>query len=137
MSFYILDTDHVSLHQRKHPQVTTRIENCSADELAVTVVTVGEQMRGRLAQLGQRKVDLGAAYDLLRSTTEYFCSMNILPFDAAAQQQYQNLRSQKIRIGKMDLRIAAIALSRSAILVTRNRRDFDQVSGLRLEDWSQ
>ena len=137
MSLFILDTDHVSLHQRKSPIVTARIENCSKEELAITVVTVGEQMRGRLAQLGQRKVDLIAVYELLRATSEYFCGLRILPFDAIAQQIYQELRSHKLHAGKLDLRIAAIALSLSATIVTRNTRDFEQVPGLKIEDWSR
>src|SRR5262245_6537928 len=137
MSLFIVDTDHVSLHQRKEPLVTARIENCPAEELAVTVVTVGEQMRGRLAKLGQRKIDLIAAYELLRTTAEYFCGLRILPFDVIAQQLYQGLRSQKLHAGKLDLRIAAIALSQSATVVTRNKRDFEQVPGLKIEDWSQ
>lgn len=137
MSLFILDTDHVSLHQRKDPIVTARIESCPTEELAITVVTIGEQMRGRLAQLGQRKVDLIAAYELLRTTAEYFCGLRILPFDAKAQQFYHDLRSQKSHTGKLDLRIAAIALSQTAIVVTRNKRDFEQVPGLKIEDWSQ
>ena len=126
MSLFVLDTDHVSLHQRKDPLVTARIENCPVEELAITVVTVGEQMRGRLAQLGQRKIDLTAAYELLRATAKYFCGLRILPFDMMAQQLYQGLRSQKLHAGKLDLRIAAIALSQSATVVTRNKRDFEQ-----------
>ena len=136
MSLYILDTDHVTLHQRNYPQVIDRIQNVTLEELATTVITVEEQMRGRLAQLGQTRVNLALAYTQLRTTLDYFCGLTILPFDVVAQQQYQILRSQKIRIGTLDLRIAAIALAQNAVVITRNQRDFEQVPGLKLEDWS-
>ncbi|MFQ5343983.1 MAG: type II toxin-antitoxin system VapC family toxin [Anaerolineae bacterium] len=137
MSLHILDTDHVTLHQHDHPQVVARTQTCAPDELAITVVTVEEQMRGRLARIGRSGVDLTVAYDQLRATADYFCDLIILPFNAEAQQRFQQLRAQKIRIGTLDLRIAAIVLSQGAILITRNRRDFERVPGLRLEDWSR
>lgn len=137
MNLYILDTDHVTLHQHNHPQVVAKMRTCAPDELAITVVTVEEQIRGRLAQIGRPGANLSVAYDQLRATVEYFCDLTILPFDAEAQQQFQQLRAQKIRIGTLDLRIAAIALSRDAVLLTRNRSDFEQVPGLKLEDWTQ
>jgi tRNA(fMet)-specific endonuclease VapC len=36
----------------------------------------------------------------------------------------------------MDLKIAAIVLSREATLLSHNLGDFDQVTGLQVEDWT-
>jgi tRNA(fMet)-specific endonuclease VapC len=36
----------------------------------------------------------------------------------------------------MDLKIAAIVLANSAVLLSRNLRDFHKVPGLRAEDWT-
>ncbi len=62
-------------------------------------------------------------------------------FDQAAGDRYQQLLMEipslsKKRLQK-DMPIAAIALSIDAIVVTRNYRDFSQVPGLLLEDWTQ
>jgi tRNA(fMet)-specific endonuclease VapC len=63
-----------------------------------------------------------------------------LGFDHAANQTFRQLLQQhphlrKARLEK-DLRIAAIALTQNAIVVTRNQRDFSQVPGLQIVDWS-
>jgi tRNA(fMet)-specific endonuclease VapC len=76
------------------------------------------------------------AYQWLLETLDDFRKTNILDFNTAAIDLYQELMCQKIRIGTQDLRIAAIALSVNGILVTRNQRDFAKVPNLILEDWS-
>lgn len=50
--------------------------------------------------------------------------------------EYAGLASQRIQLATMDARIAAIALSRQLVLLTRNSRDFSKVSGLIIEDWT-
>lgn len=137
MKLYISDSDHVTLHQHQHHSLVSQITRRNADELAITVITVEEQMRGRLAQIGRPGVPLEAAYSQLLATVSYFCGLKIVPFDSTAQQLYLRLRAEKIRVGTLDLRIAAVALSQNAVVVTRNQKDFRQVPGLMLEDWSQ
>ncbi len=52
------------------------------------------------------------------------------------EERYDQLRGQKIRIGTQDLRIASVVLAVGGVLVTGNTRDFSQVPGLALEDWT-
>jgi tRNA(fMet)-specific endonuclease VapC len=59
-----------------------------------------------------------------------------LEFTPEAEAIYWQLQAQKIRPGSRDLKIASIALSLDATVVTRNRKDFQQVPDLKFEDWS-
>jgi len=138
VSFWILDTDHVSLFQHRHPLVIQRVNAVNSEDIGLTVITVEEQMRGWLNAIRQssRPDRLLWAYIGLRTGVEFFNGVNLLDFDRDAYDCYADLIRQRIRIGTQDLRIAAIALSRNAILVTRNRRDFARVPDLRLDDWT-
>ncbi len=53
MSRYILDTDHFSLWQRNHPVVTARIQNINPNDIAITIITAEELIRGRLNVIRQ------------------------------------------------------------------------------------
>lgn len=77
-----------------------------------------------------------SAYGKLRTTWDFFNTINLLDFTEEAYANYTNLIRQKIRIGTQDLRIAAIALSIEGIVVTRNQKDFGKVPDLRLQDWT-
>lgn len=104
----------------------------------MTVVSAEEQMRGWLSVINRASGDqLIKAYARFHETVDYFKTIQLLDFDSAALAQYEELRQQKIRVGTKDLRIAAITLSSGGVLVTRNARDFSQVRGLDLEDWTK
>lgn len=63
--------------------------------------------------------------------------MHIIDFDDVAATKFQELKKAKIRVGTMDLKIAAIALVHGASVLTGNKGDFRQVPGLKIEDWYQ
>lgn len=135
---YILDTDHISLFQRRDAAVPARVLATPAVELATTVITVEEQLRGRLARVRRARSDAEVvrAYRSLLATLVFFQSITVMPFDEPAQAIFSGLRAQRPRVGTQDLRIAAIALSQEATLVTRNRQDFAGIPSLPVEDWS-
>jgi tRNA(fMet)-specific endonuclease VapC len=139
---WILDTDHVSLILRGHAKVITRLRQMSS-QTSTTIITVQEIFNGWMGELNQpsakREIILDQ-YHRLSLAIEVLKSSPILEFDAAAFKQYEtliqrhpNLRKKRLQ---KDIRIAAIALSCNATVVTRNRRDFEQVPGLKLEDWT-
>jgi tRNA(fMet)-specific endonuclease VapC len=137
---YIFDTDHLTLNQRGDPIVMRRIQsfNYREDQLLTTIVNLQEQFSGRFEQVQRAKnpAALIQAYQLLSATSDYFKPWQILYYDDRADQHFQSARKLGVRIGTMDLRLAAIALSLDATVITRNRKDFQQVPNLKFEDWS-
>ena len=137
----LLDTDHVNvLKYPEHPRfvsLTTQLNTSADQDIATTVITLEEQMRGWLAWMNRvqdvhRQV---LAYQELLRLCDFFARWHVVPFDAAAASTWQGLRAQRIRIGTMDLKIAAIVLVHDALLLSANLRDFRQVPNLRVADW--
>ena len=60
----------------------------------------------------------------------------MLQFDDASAAEFERLKRSRVRIGTMDLKIAAIALANNATVLTRNIKDFSRVPELRVEDWT-
>jgi tRNA(fMet)-specific endonuclease VapC len=136
---WILDTDHISLFQRGNTAVIRKIQSIARPEIAVTIVSYEEQIRGWLKIVSRSSSDfdqLTFGYGKLNETLDFYRTKTVLDFNAAAATQFQQLLRQKIRTGTQDLRIASIALAVGGTVVTRNQRDFQRVPGLSIEDWS-
>ena len=141
MYLYLMDTDHVSLVDRGGPEsarILARITTLPPNSVAVALISYEEQMRGWMAEIARmqsvdRQLDTYSRLDRMR---EYYCLTPVLPFDTEAVAQFQNLWLRRLRVGTMDLKIAATALANNAASITRNTKDFSQVPALALEDWS-
>jgi tRNA(fMet)-specific endonuclease VapC len=139
----MLDTDHMSvLEWAGTPvcfQLETRLRKLPSVEVATSIVSYEEQVRGWLTQLakGRQRKDQIEVYYRLKRQLENYCSLTVLLFDERAAVEFQRLKKHVRRIGTMDLKIAAIALSNQAILPSRNLRDFQQVPELSVEDWTK
>jgi tRNA(fMet)-specific endonuclease VapC len=139
----ILDTDHISLLQ--HPsnpegqRLQRRLAASPDRNILTTVITVEEQMRGWLSVIARYRDarQKMAYYDKLIAFIRFFNTWEILPLREAGVQAFQDLAHSRVRIATTDLKIAAITLANQATLLSRNLRDFEQVPGLRVEDWSK
>jgi tRNA(fMet)-specific endonuclease VapC len=138
----ILDTDHLSLMQEPESaakaRLSVRLQGTDPQEIATTIVTYEEQTRGWMAYKARAKnvsqeID---AYAKLSRHIQNYRTISVLDFDETTAVELQRLRSLRIRIGTMDLKIAAITLARDATLLTRNLGDFRKVPGLKVEDWT-
>lgn len=137
----VLDTDHISAMewQTEVAQgLRTRLKQ-SGRKRVTTVVTYEEQSRGWLAYIARANTipQLIDAYSRLSKQLKQYLRMPVLEFDQAAAAEYAALRRTKLRnhVGPLDLRIAAIVLAHDATLLSRNLKDFEQVPGLKVENW--
>jgi len=120
-------------------RLQANLDHFPSDEINTTIITFEEQMRGWTAYIARmRSIDEQVfAYETLKRYYNYFKTLTIIDFDNDAANVFKDLKLQKVRIGTMDLKIASTAISRNAILVSRNLRDFEQVPNLTVKDWAQ
>jgi tRNA(fMet)-specific endonuclease VapC len=138
MIHFILDTDTLTLFQEGHPAVCEQFLQQPPDAVAITVLSVEEQLSGWYTQVrkAKRPEQLAWAYRRLSENIRFLARLQILSYDEKAMQRFEDFRKQRIKIGRTDLRIAATVLEHGATLVTENTRDFKQVPGLKIVRWS-
>jgi tRNA(fMet)-specific endonuclease VapC len=136
----ILDTDHLTLLQwggeaAEHIEARLSAEG-HGEHFPTTIISCAEQFQGWVARIARAKTmaEEVRLYDKLHSQLQLFRTLRIEKFSDRAAVEFQRLRGLKVRIGTMDLKIAAIALSLDATVYTRNYRDFSRVPGLKFMD---
>jgi tRNA(fMet)-specific endonuclease VapC len=141
MTLYILDTDHISLFLGNYPPIRDRVFQTKAD-CSITIISVQEIFNGWVGQLNRveneaYKIEI---YQRLLITTKFIQQMPVLNYEQSASDRYQQIIKDNPILAKRrlekDMRIAAIALANEATIVTRNKRDFEQVPRLIIDDWS-
>jgi tRNA(fMet)-specific endonuclease VapC len=131
---YLLDTCIVSLFVKGQPRVLANLKGQAPANLAISSITEMEIQYG-LALNPARTKKLQPVMDA------FMDSIHILPYnreDARATAAVRAaLRKVGTPIGPYDTLLAGCALARGLVLVTANTAEFERVSGLLLEDWSQ
>ena len=136
---FAIDTNVASELMRPEPTpaVAAWIAERDAQEMYLTAVSEAELRYGvAIMPVGKRRSAMEAA--MTRWLDEGF-GERILPFDSAAARAYAEIAADRRQagrpIGEADCQIAAICRSRSAVLVTRNLRDFQSTGVEIIDPW--
>ena len=127
----LLDTNTLIHYLKGLESVVYRLQKASPREVAIPSVVAYEIEYGTLkaSSPGRRVV-----------VSELLAGFDQVPFDHEAARQAARIRveleTQGLIIGPIDLLIAGAAVSRDAVLVTNNTREFSRLKGLRLSDWT-
>ncbi len=121
---FLLDTNVcIYILEGKIDQLRTRLEGHRPGEIAVSAISFAEVIRG---------ID-PADVSRERRAERLFAFFPILPFDVPAGGAYRHVL---FRRGSFDRLIAAHALALGLTLVTNSERDFADVEGLKVENWT-
>lgn len=131
MNGYLLDTDICVHAMRDRLPVLRGRFNRERGRMFISVITQAELAFGSLKSSDPPRNDARLA-SLLEQLT-------ILGFESSATDDYAAIRLHLERsgqkIGPNDLLIAAQARAAGLVMVTGNRREFDRVPGLKVENW--
>ena len=130
MSF-LLDTDHCSAHLKRPSGLMHRFAQYSGGIYIATIV-LGELYTWAYHRQNPTPVIQRIENDLLRDVT-------LLPFDEGCAKEFGRVRGQLLQRGisvsRVDLMIGCVALVHNLTLATHNTSDFQNIPGLRLDDW--
>jgi tRNA(fMet)-specific endonuclease VapC len=136
----LIDSDHLSVildpRDGRRPALLARLQTAT-NTIALPIIVVEEQLRAWLADI-RRNNDVHvqiAPYGRLASVIAFLRQSFVVEWNRVAADEFKRLRKARVRIGSQGLKIASTALANSALLLTANLRDFEQVPGLRVEDW--
>jgi tRNA(fMet)-specific endonuclease VapC len=137
----VFDTDHMSLlewaESAEFDRFHERLRD-SSQETATTIISYEEQARGWLSYVTRARTvsQLIDAYRKLNRHLNTYRKIHVLEFEERAATEFQRLRKLTVRVGTMDLKIAAIVLVHRAKLLSRNLVDFRKIPNLDVEDWT-
>lgn len=120
---YLLDANACILLLAGHERLVERASECDEDDIAISAIAFAEVAVG---SWNGKKPPLLALMTLR-------ARIPVLPFDEAAARVYAELPFKR---GSFDRLIGAHALSCNLTLVTANERDFADIPGLSVENWT-
>ncbi len=128
---YMLDTNIVIYVLKRKPLDLLQTFNQHAGQMSISSITLAELFHG--AEKSSRP-----EHNLM-VVEDFISRLEILEYGMKAAAHYGGIRAHLEKSGKSfgvnDLHIAGHARSEGLILVTNNKREFERVEALRIENW--
>jgi tRNA(fMet)-specific endonuclease VapC len=128
---YLLDTNICIYVIKQKPISILKNFNENANQMAISVITVAELLHDVEKSKYQVKN--------LKIVEDFISRLEVIDYKIDDAKQYGIIRTDLEKrgqiIGVNDLHIAANAINNGLIVVTNNTKEFDKVSGLRVENW--
>lgn len=129
---YMLDTNICIYTIKNKPQQVRDAFNRHHSQLCISSISLMELIYGAEKSANSERN--------LTIAEGFVARLEVLAYDEIAANHTGQLRAELARqgtpIGPYEQLIAGHARSRGLIVVTNNRREFDRVPGLRVEDWT-
>lgn len=131
---YLFDTDVLSniIKQKPSPMLVDKLQHLPRAAQFTSSINVGEIYFG--AYRSRKKELILKAFK-----RRVFPNVNILPFDEESGRIFGYIKAETEKNGigcsEPDLRIAAVAIQHHLILITGNEKHFNQIPGLKIENW--
>jgi tRNA(fMet)-specific endonuclease VapC len=129
---FLLDTNVcIDLLRGNGGEILRHLRHHDLGEIGICTITLAELQHGVFKSSDPARN--------MKAVAEFCAAFAILPFDGLAAEAYGRIRAELERvgtpIGPLDTLIAACALAIGCVLVTNNRREFNRVKGLAVENW--
>lgn len=130
MKGYLLDTSTCVFLLRGNRNVEEKLNEIDESECFITDTVVAELLFG--AYYSDR------VEDNLREVETFVAEMKVIPFHETihtfAQERTALWKSGK-KIDDFDLLIGSAAKAKDLVVVTHNRKHFEHIEGIQIEDW--
>jgi tRNA(fMet)-specific endonuclease VapC len=131
---YLLDTNIcIYIIKKKPDEVFEKFKNLTIGDVGISSITLAELQYG---------IEKSSNSEKNREALEKFLTpIEIIDYGYEATVEYGKIRAELekkgVPIGPLDMLIASHAKSLDVILVTNNVREFERISGLRIENWTK
>lgn len=128
---YMLDTNTCIFIMKEDVTVLNKLSNIDFSHICISSISLSELEYG---------VCKSQQYERNRKILDNFIKyFLIIPYSNNVAVEYGKIRAELERMGKpigaMDMLIAAHAITENLTLITNNKREFERIKQLKIEDW--